>query len=198
MKLADLAALRSQFFVSFFLLIFSLSLFIFFLFSFSFFFVTNCFWNGCHATPLQRPFYYQKSYHRNVILEINLPMLLFSFYQKTNLHLYEWSRLSSYLFPFADNFPTIQFQIIFSKFYLLMLLLAIISKNKRVGVPDMIATFKKNNDTAVILGRFHKLFCALFPPYAQLLRSFLLAQNLGVGRKQFIKSTPCFISVPWS
>ena len=38
------------------------------------------------------------SHHRNASLAVYLPIFYFSFCQKTNLHVYKWSRLSSLLF----------------------------------------------------------------------------------------------------
>ena len=64
----------------------------------------NYFWNGSHAVPMQRPFFSPKlSYLRNVSLAVYLPIFYISFCQKTNLHLYKWSRLSSLLFTFSKD-----------------------------------------------------------------------------------------------
>ena len=62
------------------------------------------FWNGSHAIPLQRPFLPKLSYHRNVSLAGYLPILYFSFSQKTNLHLYKGARLTLLLFTFLVGF----------------------------------------------------------------------------------------------
>ena len=44
------------------------------------------------------------SYHRKVSLAVNLPMFLFSFYQKTDLNLYKWARQHLLLFTFCRQF----------------------------------------------------------------------------------------------
>ena len=75
-----------------------------FISSFSIYFL-NSFWNGSHAIPMQRPFFSRKlSYHRNESLFVYSPILNFSFFQKTNLLLYKWSRLLSSLFTFFRRF----------------------------------------------------------------------------------------------
>ena len=44
------------------------------------------------------------SFHRNVSLAVNLPNFYFSFYQKTNFHLYKGARLLVLLFAFSVDY----------------------------------------------------------------------------------------------
>ena len=53
-------------------------------------------WQSCHYSA-ETLFLTKISYNRNVSLAVYLPIFYFSFCQKTNLHLYKWSRLLSYL-----------------------------------------------------------------------------------------------------
>ena len=68
------------------------------------------FWDCSHAIPMQRPYFTKISYHRNVSLAVYLPILYFSFCQKTNLHLYERAAI-----VIVDFFPPIQYQNILSQ-----------------------------------------------------------------------------------
>ena len=62
------------------------------------------FWNGSHAILMQRPLLFYQNYHTiemyawQYILQFSHS--LFFFLPKTNIHLYEGGRLSSFLFTF--------------------------------------------------------------------------------------------------
>ena len=66
----------------------------------------------------------------------------------------------------------------------------------------LLATLQDINDhsTHPPKGRFHRLFCALFTPYAKLLRSFTgakVGRRARIGRKQFMKLTPGCLKGKW-
>ena len=62
--------------------------------------VFSSFWNGSHAIPFlcRDPFFHQNITPQKCMLGCIWPILYFSFCQKTNLHLYKQSRLSTSLF----------------------------------------------------------------------------------------------------